>query len=145
MKKQICILLVLACLLMTGCNFNSSFTNDGLGGKQMEAKPQVGLMLNALAGKDMDAALALMHPSVLETEQEREEVKAMLQQMMDFIDGRQLQTLAQISLSVNSSTGTAGSMKRESASFRFMLEDTVYHLAVVSLTQDGKRALSPIS
>lgn len=137
MKKIVCLALALMCLLMAGCNFNTNFSNSGLGGAKMEATPQVGEMLNVLAGKDMDAALALMHPSVLEPEEEREEVKAMLQQMMDFIDGRQFQSLAQVSLSVNSSTGTAGSVKQESASFRFMLGDTVYHLTVVSLTQGG--------
>ena len=87
----------------------------------------------------MDAALKLMHPSVLETDQERENVKAMLQQMMDFVDGRQFQNLSQASLNVNSSTGTAGQIKRESASFQVTLDETTNcYLAVVYLTQNGK-------
>ena len=105
----------------------------------MGATPQVGQMLEALAAKNMDAAIALMHPSVVDTAQKRETIQARLQQMMDFIDGRAFRALSQTSLNVKNSTGTAGTVKQESASFQVTFgENTVCYLSVTSVTRDGK-------
>ena len=139
MRKLICCALALVCLLMAGCNFNTNYSNSGPGGVQMGATPQVGQMLEALAAKNMDAAIALMHPSVVDTAQKRETIQARLQQMMDFIDGRAFRALSQTSLNVKNSTGTAGTVKQESASFQVTFgENTVCYLSVTSVTRDGK-------
>ena len=139
MKKLVCIVLAMMCLLMAGCNFNTNFSNNGINVAQMEATPQVEQMLNALASKDMDAALALMHPSVINNAQKKENVTAMLQQMMNFVDGRAFQDLSQRSLNVKNSVGTAGSVKQENATFQVTFGTAeVCYLTVTSVTQDGK-------
>ena len=139
MKKIVCIALAVMCLLMAGCNFNTNFSDGGINLAQMEAKPQLEQMLNALAAKDMDAALALMHPSVVDNAQKKENVKAMLQQMMNFVDGRTFQALSQQSLNVKNSVGTAGSVKQETATFRVTFGTAeVCYLTVTSVTQAGK-------
>ena len=138
MKKLVCIALAVMCLLMAGCNFNTNFSDNGINVAQMEATPQVGQMLNALAAKDMEAALALMHPSVVNNAQKKENVKAMLQQMMNFVDGRDFQALSQRSINVKSSVGSKGNMKQEVAMFQVNIGEEVCYLSVTSVTQDGK-------
>ncbi|MBE6960584.1 MAG: nuclear transport factor 2 family protein [Ruminococcaceae bacterium] len=138
MKKLVCIALAVMCLLMAGCNFNTNFSNNGINVAQMEATPQVGQMLNALAAKDVEAALALMHPSVVNNAQKKENVKAMLQQMMNFVDGRDFQALSQRSLNVKSSIGSQGNVKQEVAMFQVNIGEEVCYLSVTSVTQDGK-------
>ena len=137
MKKLIALFAATILILsLTGCNFNSTFT-DSVGTKEMAAKEQVAQMMEALTYKDMDAALALMHPDVLADAKNKEIVTDRLQQMMDYVDSRKVLSLTQQSLNVKSSSGTAGNVKQEQAAFQVMFAEETVYISVVYLTQNG--------
>ena len=106
MKKLAAIILATALLLsLAGCNFNGMFS-DSTGTKEMEAKQQVTDMLEALANKDLEAALALMHPDVLADAEKKADVTEKLQQMMNYLNGRKSLAEEQQNLNVRSGNGT---------------------------------------
>jgi len=137
MKTLTAILLATALLLsLAGCNFNGMFS-DSTGTKEMEAKQQVTDMLEALANKDLEAALALMHPDVLADAEKKADVTEKLQQMMNFLNGRKSLAEEQQNLNVRSGNGTSGAYKQENAAFKITLEDETVYVAVLYLTQNG--------
>ena len=131
------VLTMLLILSLAGCNFNTSF-NDSVGVKDMQAKQQVADVLEAMTQKDMEAVLALMYPDLVEDEIKKLPLIDQLQQIMDYVDGRKVLSLEQLSVNVQNSSGTAGTVKREQGAFKVgFAEETVY-ISVTYLTQNGK-------
>lgn len=131
MKKMICALAVLMCVvcLLTACNFTSS--TSGLSTAQSAEKVEE--MMSALAGGDAQGALELMHPDASEGKE------ASLDQMADFLSGRKMTSLMQVGITVNTSTGTGGTTRQEKVSYKAELEDgsTVY-LSVTYRTDNAR-------
>lgn len=132
MKKIICLLLVVMITgsILAACNFNTNFS-DSTGLSQMDAKPKVEEMLAALAAADTETAKSLMHPNA-------EIADGAFDQQIQFLNGRKVETLEQISLTVNNTTGASGTSRRENGAFRLVLDDGAQiHLAVHYLSTPG--------
>ena len=133
-KIGIFVLTMSLLLALAGCHVRTS-SNDN---KEMEAKQQVADMLEAMTHRDMEAVLALMHPDLLEGEIKKLPVIDHLQQIMDYMDGRKVLYFEQLSLNVNKSKGTAGTVTQEQATFKVgFAEETVY-VSATYLTENGK-------
>ncbi len=134
MKKKrwlLALLLVLACML-SACNFNSNI-QDNTGKAEMQSEEKVQQMMTALANKDKDGALALMHKEVAEKSE------SALRQLADFLVGRQVSKLERVNLQVKNSVGTGGSIRQEQAAFRAELTDgTTVYLSVTHVSGMGE-------
>lgn len=116
MKKRICVLAVvmnILCLL-TACNFTTTSMIDN---RTTAISPKVEEMMEALAGGNVDSALALMHPTVAEGAEDA------VAEMCEYLAGRKAAQLNQKSVNVNTSTGTSGKSRQETATFQVELED----------------------
>ena len=120
-----CAILAAVCLL-TACKFTTNFS-DSMGITEAQCTSKTSDMLLALTKDDQDAALALMHPDATAG------AKAGLEQIADFLDGRYVVELKQVSVQITTSSGSNGKVQREQASFKTLLADgsqmyvTVYH------------------
>ncbi len=139
MRKWIAGMMAIVSLLclLTACNFNTNFT-DSTGNAEMKAAGKVEEMMVALTSGNGDAARNLMHPEVADR------CEAAIAQMSDYVAGRKTTKLEQVSLTVNSSAGTAGNVRQEAAVFRVELEDsTVFFLSVTYVfNSDGEGFIS---
>ena len=129
MKKRVCLamalLMVICCL--TACSFTSSMLDTG-GGK-LQATSKVEDMMTAMAENRLEDAKALMHPTAAAQSVDP------IAQMSAFLAGRKVTNMQQTTISVNTSTGTSGKTRQESASFQVTLDDgTAIHLAVTYLS-----------
>ncbi len=134
MKRRICfvaLLMALICIL-TACNFNSNMV-DSSGKAEMQSEKKVQEMMTALANKDKDTAIALMHEEVAAKSE------AAVQQLSEFLAGRKVTKLERTSLQVQTSSGTGGKVRQEQAAFRAELEDgVVVYLSVTHVSSNGK-------
>lgn len=124
MKRIICLFLavLMAGCVLTACNFNTHYT-DSTGQSQMQAKPKVEEMLAALAAADTEAAKSLMHPNA-------EIADGAFDQQIQFLNGRKAETVEQLGMTVNNTTGASGTTRRENGTFRVVLEDgSQFHLS----------------
>ena len=129
MKKRICLaialLMVMCCL--TACNFTSSMLDAG-GGK-LQATSKVEDMMTAMAENRLEDAKALMHPTAAGQSVDP------IAQMSAFLAGRKVTNMQQTNIRVNTSTGTSGKTRQESASFQVTLDDgTTIHLSATYLS-----------
>jgi hypothetical protein len=119
------LLMVICCL--TACNFTSSML-DAAGGK-LQATSKVEDMMTAMAENRLEDAKALMHPTAAGKSVDP------IAQMSAFLVGRKVTNMQQTTINVNTSTGTSGKTRQESASFQVKLDDgTTIHLAVTYLS-----------
>lgn len=129
MKKIFSFVLVLIVLssLLAGCSFVKNSSGSLLG--EAESTPKVEEMMAALAEDRTSDALDLMHPQVSETAEDS------IAQMSAYIAGREVSSLEQKTISVNTSTSTSGKTRQEQATFLVTLDDgDVIYLNVVYLT-----------
>ena len=119
MKKIICFGLVLLALLgcLTACNFTQNISGAIAG--EAEATSKVEEMMAALADENTSAAKALLHPQVAETSDNA------IAQMSAYLAGRKASAIELISISINTSTGTAGTTRQEQVDYRVALNDDV--------------------
>ena len=130
MKKAICIVAVVMAVLclLTACNFTSNFS-DALGMVKANSTSQAEQMMKALAEKDTEAALALLHPNVSQAGE------AAVKQMEDYFNGRKVSALKQVSINTRTVSGTSGKATQESVTFQVTLEDnTAFYISAVYLT-----------
>ncbi len=131
MKKIICFALVLLALLgcLTACNFTQNMSGAIAG--EAEATPKVEKMMAALADDNTSDAKALLHPQVAETSDNA------IAQMNDYLAGRQTSAIELKSITVNTSTGTAGKTRQEKVAYQVTLTDgAVIFLNVVYLSNN---------
>ena len=127
MKKVICFTLVLLALL--GCLTACNFTQNMSGG--IEATPKVEEMMAALADDNAPDAKALLHPQVTETSDNA------IAQMSAYLAGRKASAIKLISITVNTSTGTAGTTRQEQVGYRVTLnDDAVIYINAVYLSNN---------
>ncbi len=117
MKKLICFVLTLAvlCSCLTACSFTKNLSGAFAG--EAEATPKVKQMMTALATNNISEAKALLHPEAAETSD------AAIEQMSAFLDGREVDSMEQENIKVNTSTGTSGKTRQEQVVFRVTLTD----------------------
>lgn len=139
MKRFLCMLAAAAAILclMTACNFTTNFS-DGTGITTMQSAPKVEDMMTALSSGDTEAARALMHPDVAGDADDA------IAQLADYIAARKTAQMEQTGLTVNTSSGTGGSVRQENGAFRVELEDgTFCYISAVHLTNsDGEGFIS---
>lgn len=132
MKKLICLVSVLALLFccMTACSFNS--TVSGVGEAQSESKVEE--MLSAISEKNASEAKSLMHPK------RTAYADGGIAQMVGLMAGRTVSSLERLSISVSSSSGTAGKTRQEKLSYKVTLGDgTVFAISTTYLSDaDGE-------
>ena len=131
MKKIICFTLVLLALLgcLTACNFTQNISGAIAG--EAEATPKVEEMMAALADDNTSDAKALLHPLAAETSDHA------IAQMSAYLAGRKASAIKLISITVNTSTGTAGKTRQERAGYQVTLTDgAVIFLNVVYLSNN---------
>lgn len=117
MKRMFAVVaMLLALCLLTGCSFTTNYS-DNMGKTETESREKVEDMLQALADGDTDAALALMHPEAVD------KAGSFMDQMRDFLAGRNVAQMEQVGVRVNTSTGTAGKSRQEVTNFQVRLED----------------------
>lgn len=112
MKKILSItaLLLVFALALTACNLDVDIT--------AQAEPQIREMLAALTAGDGDAAKALIHPSRVDGATD-----AAIAAMIDLLGGREVESCTQVSLHVNTSTGTKGTARTESGTVHLLFTD----------------------
>lgn len=117
MKKIICLSLVLFALLscLTACNFTQNMSGALAG--EADATPKAEEMIEALADGNTAAAKALLHPQAAETSD------GAIAQMSSFLAGRYATAIEVNSITVNTSTGTAGNTRQERVVYRVTLTD----------------------
>lgn len=110
MKKIISLAaVVLACaVLLCACSGGLDLT--------AEAEPLIQEMLTALSAGDLDAAEALLHPTMTDA-------RGGLEEIADYLDGRSATRCVQNSLNFSSNFSTRGSVKTESGTLQVTLED----------------------
>lgn len=126
MKKVLLLFtsIVLVVSLLVGCNFNTNFY-DHTGNTEMKAIAQVESMMEALSAGNIEGAEALLHP-------QRKDTLTQLLQLIDFMNGRNVETMEQTSVTVNTSQTATGTARQESGTFRVTLDDTtVCYLSAV--------------
>jgi len=131
MKKIICFTLVLLALLgcLTACNFTQNMSGAIAG--EAEATPKVEEMMAALADDNAPDAKALLHPQVTETSDNA------IAQMSAYLAGRKASAIELKSITVNTSTGTAGKTRQERVAYQVALTDgAVIFLNVVYLSDN---------
>ena len=131
MKKIICFTLVLLALLgcLTACNFTQNISGAIAG--EAEATPKVEEMMAALADDNAPDAKALLHPQVTETSDNA------IAQMSAYLAGRKASAIELISITVNTSTGTAGTTRQERVGYRVALnDDAVIYINAVYLSNN---------
>ncbi len=136
MKKIVCLLLVVILLLtiLTACNFTTNFSNSA---GQMQELEKVENMLAALSSGDALTSKELLHPDV------STERAAALVQLQEYLNGRKVTDLEQLSWNVSTSTGLGGKTRQESASFQVTLDDdTVFYLSVCYVTEAQAQGFS---
>ncbi len=131
MKKIIRLTLVLFALLgcLTACNFTQNMSGAIAG--EAEATPKVEEMMAALADDNASDAKALLHPQVAETSDNA------IAQMSAYLAGRKASAIELKSITVNTSTGTAGKTRQEQVTYQVTLTDgAVVFLNVVYLSDN---------
>lgn len=131
MKKLISFALVLLVLLgcLTACNFTQNMS--GAIASEVEATPKVEEMMIALAVDSTSDAKSLMHPQTAEVSDDA------ITQMSAYIAGRKVSTMEQVSVNVNTSTGTSGTTRQEQLVYQVTLTDgAVIYLNVVYLSNN---------
>ena len=115
MKKWICLSLVLVLVLLSlpGCDGLTAMMDQNT-----QSKAQVEQMLTALAEKNQEKAVGLMHPSV-----DSQDAQAACSQMSLFLSGRKATAITTTGMSFHNSVGPGGKTEQESASFQVELED----------------------
>ena len=90
--------------------------------------------MEALAKNLIDDAKALMHPKTTS-----EDMNARFEQMIDFLDGREVVSKELEGINVSSSVGTSGNTKQEDLFYKATLSDNsvVYINAVYLADDDG--------
>jgi len=133
MKKLVCLSLVLVVLLgcLTACNFTQNKTGPLAGEAQSESK--VEKMLTALAQSNLSDAKALMHAETAE------EADDGLNQISDFLAGREATSIEQKSIKVSTSSGTSGKTRQEQVAYQVTLNDgdVIYLNVVYRSDSDG--------
>ncbi len=127
MKKRIFVLLLATLMLcmMTGCNLAEA---------SKEATGRVEEMLEALTDGDAEGALAMMHPDV------SEDAEDAIDQMIDYIDGREVEKIEQTNFGVNTSLDGGGKTRTEEGGFQVSFDDgTKIHVAATyTIDDDGE-------
>ena len=132
MKKIVCFSLALLALLgcLTSCNFTQNITG-GLA-EETEAAEKVEEMMNALTEGSVADAEALMHPDVAEN------VDSAISRMIDYLAGREANTMEVKGVNINTSTGTAGKVRQEQLTYRVALSDgEVIYLSVTHISNNA--------
>ena len=131
MKKIICFTLVLLALLscLTACNFTQNVSGAIAG--EAEATPKVEEMMAVLADNNAPDAKVLLHPQVAETSDDA------IAQMSDYLAGRKASAIELMGITVNTSTGTAGTTRQERVGYRVTLDDdAVIYINAVYLSNN---------
>lgn len=117
MKKLICFVLmfVVLCSCLTACNFTRKISGSLAG--EAEATPKVKQMMTALATNNTAEAKNLLHPKAAETS-----VTA-IEQMSEYLDTREVDSMEQENIKVNTSAGTSGKTRQEQVVYRVTLTD----------------------
>ena len=129
MKKIICFTLGLLALLgcLTACSFTQNVS--GVMAGEAEATPKVEEMMAALADDNASDAKALLHPQVAATSD------TAIAQMSSYLAGRKASAIELKSITVNTSTGTAGTTRQERITYQVTLTDNaIIFLNVVYLS-----------
>ena len=131
MKKIICFTLVLLALLgcLTACNFTQNMSGAIAG--EAEATPKVEEMMAALADDNASNASALLHPQAAETSDNA------ITQMSTYLAGRKASAIELINFTVNTSSGTAGTIRQERVAYRVTLnDDAVIYINAIYLSNN---------
>ena len=116
MKRWICFALALVVLgSLTACNFTQNLSGAIAG--EAEATPKAEEMMLALAENNTADAKALLHPQAAETAEDA------IAQMSAYLAGRKADTMELTGITVNNSTGTAGTARQERVNYRITLAD----------------------
>ena len=134
MKKFLCIALALisVVLCITSCNFYTNASGNLAG--ESEASPSVEKMMTALSQKQLSDAKELMHPQVAENSD------VQLNQMSDYLEGREAVTIEQTDISVKMSNGTGGKARQEQLTYTVTLDNGEIISLVVSYLSDNEGA-----
>ena len=130
MKKWICFALIVLVLgSFTACNFTQNMS--GMMAGEAEATPKVEEMMAALSAANTADAKALLHPQAAET------AESAIAQMSAYLAGRKASAIELISITVNTSTGTAGTTRQERVGYRVTLnDDAVIYINAVYLSNN---------
>ena len=137
MKRSICFVLVLVTLLscLTGCNFTQNMSGALAG--VAESTSKVKEMMTALAENRAPDAKALLHP------QATEKADAAIAQMSDYLSGREVSSIEQKNININTFTGTSGKTKQEKVVYQATLTDgAVIYINVVYLSTNSGTGFS---
>lgn len=130
MKKIVCFTLVLLVLgSLTACNFTHNMS--GMAAGEAESTPKIEEMMIALAENRTADAKALLHPQAAEASDDA------IAQMSAYLAGRKATTMELTNITVNSSTGTAGTTRQERVAFQVTLTDgAVIYISAVYLSNN---------
>lgn len=114
MRKTAVFLIIIMLFSLTGCTFYNS--SRGIG--KSDYTDQTQQMLDTLSQGDLDSAMKLMHPDV-----SPEEARQGLAQIVDYLDGRNVVSMEQMSINTQRNSSPTGSAMLEQAAFDLKLDD----------------------
>lgn len=117
--KKICLFSVVILLLLlcfSSCNLGQQLT-DSLE-NETESKLKVQEMMTYLSENDIENAKTLIHPDT-----DSENIESSIEQMIDYIDGREATSFELDGINVKTSVGTSGKEKQEDVYYIVTLSD----------------------
>ena len=133
MKKVICVILSLMLFCcFTACNFTQKVSGS-LAGKS-ESVSKVEEMLDCLVQNRVSDAKGLMHADI------DEDMTSSFVQMINYLDGRKVNSIEQDSIKVNTSTGASGKVRQEQVRFLVTLSDGELFVLDEIYLSDGNSA-----
>ena len=106
-------MLIIGCL--TACNFSSNISSSLHENAESSAKAEK--MINALAENRIEDARDMMHSNVVASNDDA------LNQMIDYLDGRDADSMEPENINISSSVGTSGKIRQESVVYKVTLTD----------------------
>ncbi len=131
MKRLITIALIMlvALFCLTACNFTQKLT--GTLEENAESASKVDDMLSALSNANLSGAKELMHSDAPEGTDDA------IEQMIEYINGRNVTSKELSGINVNVSTGTSGKSVQEELAYKITLDDsTVIYVSTAYLSND---------
>lgn len=119
MKKTISLSLVILAIIscLTACNINTNSLMNSLNDKA-ESSPKIENMMIALTSGNASDAKALLHP------QTNPDADNSINQMIEYLNGKQINSMELTNINLSSSVGTSGRVKQEHATYKIVLSNS---------------------
>lgn len=127
MKKLLTVtaLVLILALTLSACGMTIDMT--------AQAEPHIKEMLTALSAGDLEAAKALLHPDRVD-----DATDGALEALVALLDGREVASCVQVSINVQTSTGTGGTSRTESGTVHVLFtDDTDLRLSYSYVSDNG--------